>query len=87
MTDFGHYSTRRAQPGSYSYERLEPGETRVRDNRNPQSGCTFYKIPRGMRRDFRQWVRDIWSQDFNGEPVALFGQYGDIIVDRPARYR
>ena len=63
MTDYASYHTATAKAGSSRHhEGPRPGECAV----DYDSSLTFYKIPRGMRRGFRAWVRDTWS-NMNGE--------------------
>ena len=58
------YHTATAAKGSARYyEGPRPGECAV----DYDNSKTFYKIPRGMRRGFRTWVRATW-ETMNGTP-------------------
>lgn len=53
--------------GSARYEAGPlPGECCVEYD----STRTFYKIPRGLRKGFRQWVKWIWGAGMNGTPLV-----------------
>jgi len=59
-TDFAVFSTRSARAGSFDYERGPmPGETFVQEDQTR----IYYKIPRGMRRGFRQWYATVGDAD------------------------
>lgn len=57
-SDFSVYFTRRAH---WTNAHPRPGETFVRDGRNTEAPYFGYKIPRGCRSEFRQWIRDMWD--------------------------
>lgn len=82
MIDGAAYYVRSARPGESGYYDLHPGETRIVDNGDPEAPALFYKVPRGFRRAFRNWVRETWSDQASGwKDRKIFGRYGDLQVE------